>query len=146
MARIGKDRNLFGCPIVNGTTGTEVARRILGKGLPTTTPNEYKCPASKAFQLFTKKEQEKGVGKVSVYHCRDIMKECPITIGKFSELEDALVFQVPSEASEEFDVALAEYANTTSEALLRCLRTVVKKGGARRGSAAAPQAAASQAA
>jgi hypothetical protein len=141
MVKLGNDRNLIGCPNVNGTTGTEVARRILGKASPTTTPNEYKCHAMKAFVLFTKKEHEK-VGKVSVYTCRDIMKECPLTIGKFSALDDSLVFQVPPETSVEYDTALAEYANTTSEALLRCLKTVVKKGGARRGAAAASQAAA----
>ena len=99
VAAGGVDKDLPGCPLVKGTTTTEIARRMMCKAVPTGVPNEYKVCAVTAWKLFTKKEHAK-VGKLTVYAFRDVAKACPAIIGEFDASIDALVFTIPGEQTD----------------------------------------------
>jgi hypothetical protein len=115
-AGVGEDRDLPGRPSVNGTKGTAFARRMLFKSSATDIEGEYACSATKTFTLYTHSEKA-SMGKVSVFLFRDIAKACPSQIGQFDAQKDALIWSLPSEPSEEWKLALLQYANTTVASL-----------------------------
>ena len=137
-AAVGADSQLPGCPVVQGTTTTEIVRRALCKGSPVPgSPGEYRSHSSRAFTMFTAKERQ-TVGKVPVQVLRDILVKCPEVLGKWEGGVDSLVFRLPEEPSDAVNVALKEFANTTVAAVRLALAAHGggKRGGARRRSGA----------
>ena len=122
------DRDLPDCPVVAGTHGTEIARRMLFKSVTTDTPGEYKCHSAKTFQLFSPKEKA-SMGKISLFVFRGIAKTCPPILGKFDAEKDSLIWELPLPASDDWQTALQMYANTS----LQELRHALTRRGPQRG-------------
>lgn len=131
-AKLSEDRDLEGCTHVNGTWGTEIARRILFRSQPVGVSGEHKCHSMKTFQLFTPKERAR-VEKVPVSVFREIAKLCPAVLGKFDTELDALVWCLPDELTDELVSALQDYANVKPQSLKDSMKTCGSRpGGPRR--------------
>jgi len=132
-AVLGADHDHPDCQKVEGTTGTDIARRMLFKSVPTENKGEYKCHTMKTFQMFTPKEKTK-IGKMTVFIFREIAKVCPPVLGTFNVAQDSLIWHIPSDPSDEWTNALKQFANTKAQPLRDMLKTVgMRAGGPRRG-------------
>ena len=133
------DKDLAGCPVVEGAKTTEIVRRILSKGQPGSAPREYMTHTTRTFSLFSRKEkQDRHLTGFNVYKFRDICKAMPPALGRFDPEKDCFVFVLPILGSNDFSTALKATANTTLPVLQAKLTEGGRKGGHRRGSGARP--------
>ena len=126
------ERDLPNCPQCRGARTTEIARRMLTKSTAQGDGGEYSVHTIKVWKLFTAKEIKARSIEVKVHTFREIAKACPPALGRYDADSDSLVFTVPSEPSDEYKDALAQYANMTPPRLASDLARVSTSGGARR--------------
>ena len=77
----------------------------------------------------TLEKQTRELGKLSSPLVRKLWAKCPAILGKFDDMTDTLSVVIPAEgATEEQDVAMLHFANTTCDDFMKARTTACADG------------------